>query len=516
MTTLYLAAFVAAQFAAQIDGKLIHSITKKPIPRASVQIYDAEGNRAIADTMSDAEGAFHFADLPPGRVKVTTRHPRFAVPAFPGVLELKSDTKIEGLTLKLRPASAINGRIVDTDGDPLQNVDISLSRSTHYFTQEYWLPSYGARTDDRGVFRISGLPPGEYLLSCQKQESTHRMTYYPNVGSAADAKPIRVRLGEDVNDLVVAMPLQKSGVIRGTFPTQQRTWIMAELPPSERRAPYQQNYSFPISPETGAFEIRGLQPGEYRFLAVTSGAGQASRIIASAELAFTGQDVENFVLQPATHASISGKVIYEGADRPSARIFLIYPEFGRNSFMPAVTPAAADGAFTIPNILPDRYRLVVDLGKNKAFVKSIRQGEREMLGQTFDITATAQDPITIVISSKVASLSGKVNRADSSAPPGVIVVEALDRKPDIGIVFGGRTALPQINQEGAFTVPNLAAGKYRVYAFESIDPNDAYNSLVLKSLASLATEITLAEGETRELNLKQITGSQLEEVSGKQ
>jgi hypothetical protein len=512
MTAFCLAAFLISQHAAQIDGKLIHSVTKKPVPRASVQIYDPDGNRTIADTMSNAEGAFHFADLPAGRVKLTARHPRFAAPAFNGVFDLKPETKIEGLTLKLAPSSAINGRIVDIDGDPLQNVDVSLYRAAHYFTQEYWLPTYGARTDDRGVFRISGLPPGEFLVACQKQESTHRLTYYPNVGSAADAKPVRVRLGEDINDLIIAMPLEAKGVIRGNFSTQQRAWVMAEVPVSERRVPYQRDYSFPINQQTGAFEIRGLQPGEYRFLVVSSVPGQQAKILATANLAYTGQDVENLAFEPATHTSLSGKVIYEGASRPSARLVFTYPDFGRNSFLPSVTPSATDGTFTMPNIIPDRYRLVVDLGKSKAFVKSIRQGDREMLGQNFDITASAQDPITVVISSKVATLSGKVDRTDLSAPPGVIVLEALDRKPEMGIVFGGRTPLPQVNQDGAFEIPNLAAGKYRVYAFESIDNNHAYNSALLKSLSPFATEISLAEGEARELNLKQITAAQVEEL----
>ncbi len=501
---------LATLLAAQIDGHLIHALTNKPIPRANVQVLDPADGRRVAETTSNAEGAFHFENLPTGRYKLTTQQSRFVPYAFNGILDLQADTKIEALTLKLTPASALNGRVVDSDGDPLQNAQIMIYRATPFFGEEYWLPMGGGISDDRGVFRVAGIAPGRYLLAAKKQDSAFRTTYYPNASVAADAQPLQVRIGEDWNDLLLTLPLLKAGVIRGTFPTPIRAWIIPEPPPEQRRIPFQRDDSFPIHPQSGAFEISGLSPGNHRFHVFSSGAGQPSRIIATGEASLTGQDIENFTFQPVTHATLGGKLSYEGPTRPTARIVLTYPEFGRNTFLPPVTPNAADGVFTIENIHPGRYRLLVDLGKSKAFVKSIRQGDREILGQPIDVTASAQDPLHIIISSKVATLSGKVELSDPSIPPGVILMEPLDRKPEITATIGSRFPLPPINQHGAYEVPNLAPGRYRVYALEAIHPNDAYDPNLLKHLAPLAIQITLAEGETKQLNLKQIPAAQVQ------
>ncbi len=503
---------LVALFAAEIDGRLIHAVTKKPIPRTNVQVIDADDSRRIADATTDAEGTFHFEGLPAGRFKLATQHPRFVAYSFNGVLDVKADSKLPGLTLKLTPSSSIAGRVTDSDGDPIESAIVQVCRPAHFFTEERWLPSTAGRTDDRGVFRISGLPPGPYLILAQKPDSPYRQTYYPNTASAAEAQPLRVRLGEDLENLALTLPLRSKGVIRGVFRGAERAWIQAEPPPSEHRVPYQREVSKLLHPETGAFEFRGLAPGRYRFQVMTGGPNMAARLLATGEAEFTGEDIENIALAPVALGSLAGKVVYDGERHAVPQVRLMSPDFTRGNNISPARPSAADGAFEFTNASPGQYKVGVQFGKRSAYVKSVRQGDREMLGKLIEVGANANDPLTIVVSSKVAALKGMVERADPSAPPGVIVVEPLSRPVEADTFFGSRAALPQVDQNGAYEVSNLAPGKYRVFAFESINPFDAYNAAILKRLASQAAEVDLRESETRELNLKQITIAQLEEA----
>jgi hypothetical protein len=503
---------LTALLAAQIDGKLIHAVTKKPVPRANVQVIDAADGRRIADATADAEGVFHFEGLPAGRFKLATQHPRFVAYSLSGVLELKADSQLPGLTLKLTPSSAITGRVIDSDGDPIEGAIVQVCRPAHFFTEERWLPSTAGRTDDRGVFRISGLPPGPYLILAQKPDSPYRQTYYPNTASAAEAQPLRVRLGEDLENVTLAMPNASKGVIRGVFRSPDRAWIRAETPASERRVPFQREDSKLIHPETGAFEFRALPPGRYSFHVMTGGRDTPTKILATGDAEFTGEDIENLALTPVASGSLAGKVVYDGERHAVPQVRLMSPDFTRGNNISPAKPSAADGAFEFINALPGQYKIGVQLGKQSAYVKSVRQGGREMLGKLIEVGANANDPLTVIVSSKVATLKGIVERADPSAAPGAIVVEPLSRPVEADSFFGSRAALPQVDQNGAYEVSNLAPGKYRVFAFEAINPFDAYNAAVLKRLASQATEVDLRENETRELNLKQITVAQLEEA----
>jgi hypothetical protein len=510
MTALCLVALFATQLAADIDGKLIHSVTKKPIPRASVQVIDAADGRRIADATADAEGAFHFAGLPAGRVRVTSQHPRFVRYEFHGVLDLAADTILTNLTLKLTPSSAITGRVTDADGDPIENAVVQIYRASHFGKEERWMPFGGGRSDDRGVYRISGVQPGRYLVSAQKEESPYRMTFYPNTGYAAEARAIRVRVGEDVDNLNFVLPAKKTGVIRGVFPGEDRAWIVVEVPASENRIPFQQNQQISLNRETRAFEIRGLLPGRHAIKVMGGGPGLPPKILATAEVEFAGQDIEGLTFEPATFGTLTGKIVYEGENRTPRRIQLIHDRFASGNYQSPAKPSGDGGAFELENILPRRYAVRVDLGEQQAYVKSLRQGDREIPDRNIEVRAGANEPLTVVVSSKVSTLRGTVERVDPSAPPGVVVLEPLQPSLEPEMLSGQRP--PQVNQYGAYEVSKLAPGKYRVFAFEAVQFGDAYNRALLKRLAAHATEITLGEGESRELNLKQITAAQVEEA----
>ncbi len=74
------------------------------------------------------------------------------------------------VTVHARRGASIAGRVSYADGDPAVNVNVSLMRRSadgrvqKYLTGANIASLAGLRTDDRGMFRLTGLPPGEYLI----------------------------------------------------------------------------------------------------------------------------------------------------------------------------------------------------------------------------------------------------------------------------------------------------------------------------------------------------------------
>jgi hypothetical protein len=133
------------------------------------------GSRPV---LSDAEGHFVFRMLPAGTYQITARRAGYAESLY-GALnpdgEGKSITLAEGGRLgdakfRLWKLAAIGGTVVDDAGDPIIGLQVrafkrNLIAGRWKFGEYYSNQRYGARTDDRGMYRIADVEPGEYIVS---------------------------------------------------------------------------------------------------------------------------------------------------------------------------------------------------------------------------------------------------------------------------------------------------------------------------------------------------------------
>lgn len=493
----------AAWMAAQVDGRVVHALTQKPVPRAEVLVVESDSQRRVAFTTTDQQGFYRFENLPAGRVRLRTQRARFVTNTFSGVLDLEPATKIEGLRLEVAPAAAITGRVLDADGDPMERVQMQILRGMRMGGRRYWVPFGGTMTDDRGEFRLANLEAGEYLVFGEKEDSSYRKTYFPDGSSVESARPIRLQAGEERTGLVLTMPLRSKGVIRGVYKSSERTSLVVRRPLAESSVAFQREIFVPLDPQSGAFEIRGLEDGDYQVLALQNRPKPAAQIVASAELRYRGQDVDPLVLEPSGPVAVAGKVVWEGRPAQQAvQVALAMPEMGVNSYVPSVKAAGPEQAFHWPEVVPGRYRLRVDLGKEKGFVRKIRRGDQEMEGDFLDVTQAIED-LTVVVSTEMATLSGTVEGLDPQRPPGSIVVERLG--PEVGAAEEEAdwksmgSGLPPWNQKGEYRLDALRPGRYRIYAVEGVGAHELREVEWRRKVAHLAREIQLGPGEKRTL-----------------
>jgi len=192
-----IASFLAAPLAAQVVHSVDHQrdttaartgtamvsgivmtdeATPQPLRRAQVTLLSTD-QPVIKSVFTDAAGRFTVPDLPAGRYSLNASKGGFVRMAYgakrhdrPGTpLNLAEGEKMAGLSIRLARGGVITGRILDETGMPAGGIQVRLLQYRQLTGERMLMPAAGGNllgetTDDRGIFRLYGLPAGDYIV----------------------------------------------------------------------------------------------------------------------------------------------------------------------------------------------------------------------------------------------------------------------------------------------------------------------------------------------------------------
>lgn len=183
-----------------IVGQVLDAAAGKPVPGAIVSL--TSGPAALAATglanlaegievlptgpavpnrvIADAEGRFVFRNLPKGRYGFSAVATGYLSgpygqrrPGGPGLtLELEEGDKILDAVFRLWKAATITGTVTDEAGESVVGVSVRSLRRTIAGGRTRWTPSLSATTDDRGIYRLANLTPGDYSVAVMSATTT--------------------------------------------------------------------------------------------------------------------------------------------------------------------------------------------------------------------------------------------------------------------------------------------------------------------------------------------------------
>src|SRR5207247_2683632 len=168
-------------------------------------------------TTADADGRFEFADLPAGKFVV--------VASKTGYSPVGSDDSPLGLMLNSGPTfdlaegethekvdvtlarwGTFAGRVVDEYGDPLQGARVQLLQ-VRYEAGRRRLVAANAparTTDDLGRYRLSAIPPGQYVVSATVGDVAsadlpgYTRSYFPSTPNPSEPQFVSIGASQDV------------------------------------------------------------------------------------------------------------------------------------------------------------------------------------------------------------------------------------------------------------------------------------------------------------------------------
>ncbi|HSE97152.1 MAG TPA: hypothetical protein VLD57_02705 [Blastocatellia bacterium] len=459
---------------------------------------------------TDQEGLYRLTGLPAGRYEVAVFTPTYVNESREDdhgkVVTLSEGDVVEGIDFSLGQGAVITGTVTDSSGRPLIREYIKLTFVTELDKNQQ--SSFEAEddnmfyTDDRGVYRIYGIPPGRYLVSAGEpggraaytpffSPRTTRPTFHPGVTEEGKAKILDVEAGEELTgiDIKVA-PAGKgyaaSGRIiysNGGRPVPDTMIYYTRINEGYRGAGQP---ATAFSNSKGEFRLEDLQPGNYMAGAFFSTESEyysenVSFDIASGDLAgleirlSRGGSIEGVIMveegtDTQSSEPLAGLTIMANVANPERGLF----SFGRGKINP-------DGSFRVSGLAPGKAHIMVadHLRGNQLRVLRI---ERDGAEQQEGITIGAGERITgvrIILGTAGVSIRGRVIFEGGKLPEGTNLI--VIAHPPNKARLGPRTSMAEVQPDGSFVIESLTLGDFEL-EFITISKDETRDGFSLPAL----------------------------------
>jgi hypothetical protein len=199
-----------------VRGRITAVDADNPIRNARVSLI---GDAFVAPVLTDVEGRFAVTSVPAGRYAVSAMKTGYATetyrakgPQQASRIEVAPGETIEGIDIRLARSAAITGRVLDDLGQPLPLVTIVAERIVRSGGRVEFMKESSAETDDTGVYRVPGLPAGEFVVATAGGRLAFNpggiavlppdpgsFKYYPNGSTRERAQPIALGPGDEAS-----------------------------------------------------------------------------------------------------------------------------------------------------------------------------------------------------------------------------------------------------------------------------------------------------------------------------
>jgi hypothetical protein len=205
VTILLLLCAVSAE-GATIRGTIIEKRTGYALAYATVMVESATANGQGLHTIRTGDnGYFTLSNLSAGTYLIKASMRGFMPAQFgqrrwnsAGTAVTLGEDSVFTANLQLMRYGAVTGTMRDRNEAGIPDQDVAAYTNTqppHYISR--------ARTDDRGVFRISGLEPGTYLVrttGSRDEDRSYLATFSRQTLRVEEARPVVVYADEDTSD----------------------------------------------------------------------------------------------------------------------------------------------------------------------------------------------------------------------------------------------------------------------------------------------------------------------------
>ncbi len=471
--------------AAVLQGVVVEDRTSKPVSGAEV-VAEAEGwqsRSAPHRTVSGPKGRFEFPALPAGAYRLTARKKGYAESAYgqkgwqqPGTPVFVAGDARFTAEIRLKRLGVVTGQVNDDNEVGIAGLAIHAYREGRPLKLEAV-----SQTDDRGIYRLAGLPPGRYYIqtaALPSEDGRDRLpTWFGQATSARQSRPVLVSLDEEIAGIDLTPLEGKLGSLTGTITgAAQSVTLLSET--GKREAAVRE----------GRFRFDHLAPASYELIAeAQTSAGlraayQAVRLIQS-ETAVALQMAAAPEVQLACQQSHS---------RQAAPANLAVFGFLRRRGYPDSPAVRLDcGGKSV--LGPGEWEFTL-LAPSHLYIASVLGASREEEAYLAVLTPGQNHELVAVLSAAPAVLLGTVKTARGDPAIGApVYLRALEG--DVGGRLGGLKR-SRTDEKGAYRFDGLPPGRYEVlssYLPES-DNRQAWPP-------EWARNLLVVEGERREIDL---------------
>ena len=558
------------QGTAAISGRVVAADTGRPVKRARVS---ASGQgRGLRTALTDDQGRYQLSGLSAGTYQVSASKAGFVDgsygqrrPLQPGTpLALTDAQAATNIDVRILRGGVITGHVSDEDGEPLPRALVNVQRYQYVRGERQLMAAGGDQTDDRGQYRVYGLPPGEYYVSVSvsglgeligrgmqqlaaglgalggrggrggpgdafgpadaADQVGYAPTYYPGVVTPAEAGKVTLAPGQETGSIdfqIQVVPLAKvTGIVAGASDVAS---IM--LVPQDASGGLGRMGGTLVgrAGADGGFTVVNVPPGRYTAIARSGGRSGEPRTGMQA-IVVSGQNVDGVTLMLQPGVTVSGNITVESsgtaapADYSAFRVEV--PDVdplpgagpggrgGRGALFGDNSTVQKNGTFSVGNLQPGLHYVRVmsggggTQGGGQWTLKSVTLGGADVADVPFELKPGQNvDAVSVVLTDRTTELDGTVRDAQSAGAGGVTVI-AFATEAQYWRAQSRRVSTARTGQTGAYRLRGLPAGDYYVVAVDDVEQGEWFDPAYLDGVKDKATRVTLNDGDKKTLDLR--------------
>ncbi len=504
-------AFAQTPPSASVEGVVTDALTGLPVADTSVSV-NGPGN--IAPVKTDDKGHFVIRGLAAAQYQIvvlkadgyTTKSTR---------VRLVTGQELKGVDLKLDKEAVLAGRILDKEKNPVIGSLVSV-RGKGFRNGRPTLTSFHSTvTNDLGEYRFSGLNPGQYYLEAEPKPLAVKKraaaegaeekppvianvrTYYGSTSSFDSAAPFDLASGQRMEGFDMTLLRERTVCIASTIEDTASQGGRILVTVSELMPMSQSRVAAGSTASGEEFEICGLAPGGYRLWSFTT-AGGTRYGSQTFQLAGRAMALPRIAVQGTV--SVRGKITVADAkpEDPLPVVRLRLENKDRIAISGEDTTARIEpnGDFTIPSAVYDDYWLDIFSLPVGYYIKDATQAGREARR---DPVRAGAGELNIVLGADGPSLSGQVMDKENKPVPNAAVILSVASLPQA--VSPGQILSTITDQNGQYTLNNMAPGEYRLIAFADARDYEVADPQFLRGNLGKATDVRLSARERKSQNL---------------
>jgi len=494
------------------DGRVLSNTTV--IARA------VSGAAAVKTSRVDAEGRFTLEGLPASVYVVNATAPGYVDESISlGDPEQWPRYLIGSqLNIRLVKGGVITGRVTNFKGRPIVGIPVRAAPLTGV-TVFMGLQGMGsAETDDRGIYRVYGLPPGQYAVDTGGGGPFARYassgferevpTYYPS-STYETAVPVTVRAGEEATGIDIRYKETAGHSISGTLSGKSDVSAANAINVMLTYAGTTSLAAIGMvstTEQVRSFEFDAVADGEYDLSGVFMTNPSETMSAGSRRVTVRGGDVTGIDLAIVSLSSIAGTIGLDPiapeakCDKRGSRSIEIMLQMLRDDsikngttllgtmFSAFSSGLSLKGDFSIRNLQSGRFRLAFKLPTDAWYVRAINlptaRAAQSDVSPPDRIAASGQgraagpvpkkfwpgtltiksgesvSGVSILVGQDAAGLRGTLstNPDGSAITPGLRVHLVPAERDEAGNVL--RYFEAAVESNGSFALTNIAPGRY--------------------------------------------------------
>ena len=341
------------------------------------------GSGLTLSAKTDEDGRYRLSDLPPRTYYVWPFVPAFVVAEATGIhphgksVSVAEGDAVEDINFTLTRGAVITGKVADPAGRAIADERVRIipvQQDQRRLASSIYPGINEVRTDDRGIYRVYGLPGGTYKVAVGDAQFAafasisgrrfYTQTFHPDVTDEAKARIVELAEGGEAGDVDITVARAITGFsASGRFvdagngqPVPNLSFGLTILSDKTVSRGYVSLRS--VGTNTGTFQIDNLPPGTY---AVSVLSGSSGHYGASESFTVRDADVSDVEVKVQRGSTMSGNVTVEGIEDRSilaklSRMQLQAYTVSESNSVGTISYSdiSADGSFQLGSLRPGR------------------------------------------------------------------------------------------------------------------------------------------------------------------